>query len=112
MVGNVRGFFPSNTSAIARICSGLVPQQPPAILSRFSVAKSATIDDMFSGVSSYPPNSLGSPALGCTLTGQSATRDSSTNQGRNSVAPKAQFKPIDIGFACLTEFQNASTVCP
>ena len=29
-----------------------------------------------------------------------------------SAAPRAQFSPIEIGFACRTEYQKASVVCP
>ena len=32
--------------------------------------------------------------------------------GRISCAPSAQFMPTTIGWACRTEFQNASIVCP
>ena len=32
--------------------------------------------------------------------------------GRSCSAPKAQLKPIESGFACETEVQKASTVCP
>ena len=63
-------------------------------------------------MSSYPPISFGSPALGYTNTGISAIKDNSDNQGRISFAPRAQLSPIAAGFACRTEFQNASTVCP
>ena len=28
------------------------------------------------------------------------------------MGPKAQLSPIERGFACLTEFQKASVVCP
>ena len=39
-------------------------------------------------------------------------RDSSAMCGRISSAPRAQFRPMAKGLACLTEFQNASTVWP
>ena len=42
----------------------------------------------------------------------SAILDNSSAYGRMSAAPNAQFKPIVKGFACRTEFQKASTVCP
>ena len=38
--------------------------------------------------------------------------DNLFRNGRSSSAPKAQFNPIEIGFACLTECQKAFVVCP
>ena len=67
---------------------------------------------MSSGLSSYSPNSLGRPALGCADTWVLAMRESSSIYWRNSLAPSAQLRPIEIGLAWLREFQNASVVCP
>ena len=39
-------------------------------------------------------------------------RDSSSTYGRSCLAPSAQLRPITVGRAWRTEFQNASTVCP
>lgn len=36
----------------------------------------------------------------------------SARNGRISLAPSAQLMPTDSGRACITEVQNASTVCP
>ncbi len=67
---------------------------------------------MCSGLSSYSPNSLGSPAFGYALTCVSAIPESSSMYCRSSFEPKAQFRPTLIGFAWRTEFQNASVTWP
>ena len=41
MCGTALGFTPSTTSAIAAMCGGAVPQQPPTRLTRPDSAKSA-----------------------------------------------------------------------
>jgi hypothetical protein len=46
------------------IYSGLVPQQPPTILSKPSSANPLIASANISGVSSYPPIALGRPAFG------------------------------------------------
>ena len=50
--------------AIFWICWGVVPQQPPTMLSRPSFAIALMWLAMKSGVSWYSPMALGSPALG------------------------------------------------
>ncbi len=67
---------------------------------------------MISGVWSYSPNAFGSPALGWTLTAQSASLARSATYGLSRSAPKAQFMPTENGRAWATEIQNASTVWP
>src|SRR5207237_1187414 len=62
--GRSRGGTPSTAAAMALIWSGVVPQQPPTILTRPARANSPSIPAIASGLSSYSPNSLGSPALG------------------------------------------------
>ena len=64
MVGTFLGATSATRSAIARICSGEVPQQPPIILTNPLSANSPTIAAISSAVWSYSPNSLGNPALG------------------------------------------------
>ena len=59
-----RGAKPSTDSRIARMCAGVVPQQPPTMFRKPLWANSASTSAMSSGVSSYSPNALGSPALG------------------------------------------------
>ena len=49
---------------MARMCAGVDPQQPPTMFTHPFEAKSRKSADMISGVSSKPPNELGSPALG------------------------------------------------
>ena len=56
---------------------GVVPQQPPMMLTSPLAANSPTVVAICSGVSSYSPNALGRPALGCTETKVSASRLSS-----------------------------------
>ena len=62
--GTTRGGMPSTASTIASMCAGVVPQQPPTMLTNPLCAKSRITDAMCSGVSSYCPNSFGNPALG------------------------------------------------
>ena len=73
----VRGAPCVDASAIAAMCAGVVPQQPPTMLTSPAVANSPTTRAIASGVSSYSPKALGSPAFGWADTKQSAMRDSS-----------------------------------
>ncbi len=96
------------------MCSGVVPQHPPARLTKPARANSASSAEVISGVSSNPVSDIGfgRPAFGYTLTKVSALCDSSSTYGRISAAPSAQFRPTLSGRAWRTEFQNASTVWP
>src|SRR5690606_14956722 len=66
--GIARGLASATMRAIAAICAGVEPQQPPTILTNppasppfsHSPIKAAVC----SGISSYSPRSLGKPALG------------------------------------------------
>ena len=51
-------------AAIAATWSGVDPQQPPITFSQPSLANESRTAAMFSGVSSYSPNSFGRPAFG------------------------------------------------
>ena len=62
--GTTRGGNFETASAMARICSGLVPQQPPTTLISPSRANSSICRAMNSGLSSYCPKAFGSPAFG------------------------------------------------
>ena len=62
--GTFRGEKGATDSAMARIWSGVVPQQPPTTLTMPSRAKSATWRAVSSGPSSYSPKALGRPAFG------------------------------------------------
>ena len=73
----VRGVSLPTASAIASMCAGVVPQQPPTMLTSPLPANSPSVVAIWSGVSSYSPNALGRPALGCTETNVSARRLSS-----------------------------------
>src|SRR6056300_1693083 len=66
--GIFRGGIPSIAAAIAAICSGDVPQQPPTILRNPLAANSLIIEAISSGLWSYSPNSFGKPAFGCAET--------------------------------------------
>ncbi len=97
---------------MARMWSGVVPQQPPVMLSQPASAHSRMKAAVSSGSSSYSAIALGSPALGWAETSVSAMRESSSTCGRSCRAPRAQLKPMESGLAWRTEFQNASGVCP
>ena len=64
--GTMRGGSPSIACAIARMWSGVVPQQPPAMLTKPDCANSCSRLDVTSGVSSKPVSLIGfgSPAFG------------------------------------------------
>ncbi len=62
--GSFRGATSRTASAMARMCSGVVPQHPPRRLTKPASARSLTSPPVVSGVSSYSPIALGSPALG------------------------------------------------
>ncbi len=66
--GICRGGNFATASAMALMCAGVVPQQPPMMLRKPDCAHSAISFAIASGDSSYSPNSLGRPALGCALT--------------------------------------------
>ena len=59
-----RGSRLRTASAIARMCAGVVPQQPPTTLTKPLCAQSVIRPDISAGVSSYSPIALGSPAFG------------------------------------------------
>src|SRR3546814_12646642 len=66
-VGIARGGIPRTAFAIAWICSGVVPQQPPITLISPSSAHSRMKPAVVSGPSLYLPRSFGSPALGSAI---------------------------------------------
>ena len=82
--------MPSTAAAMARMCSGRVPQQPPTTFSQPARAKSRRMPAMCSGVSSYWPNSFGRPAFGKHIVMSGVRRASSSTYGRMSSAPRAQ----------------------
>ena len=107
-----RGGTPATASAIARMCSGVLPQQPPTTFSRPARANSPSTSAICSGVSSYSPNAFGSPAFGCADTSTSVLAASSRRWGRSSSAPSAQFRPTENRSACAVEMAKASGVWP
>src|SRR5690606_26184840 len=110
--GSRRGGSPRTASAMARIWSGVVPQQPPTRFNSPERANSSRVAAVSSGVSSYSAKAFGSPALGWALTKQSATRARVSTCGRRSLAPSAQFRPTASGRECETEMWKASAVWP
>jgi hypothetical protein len=66
--GMARGGCGLTASTMARIWSGVVPQQPPMMLMKPLAAQSPSSAAICAGVSSYSPNSFGRPAFGCAET--------------------------------------------
>ncbi|SVK52953.1 Uncharacterised protein [Acinetobacter baumannii] len=66
--GSRRGGTPSTALAIAAICSGVVPQQPPIILRKPACAHSPTWRAISAASRSYSPKAFGKPAFGCAVT--------------------------------------------
>jgi hypothetical protein len=66
MTGGTRGVTSDTAFAMASMCGGVVPQQPPATLTRPATANSRISAEVMSGVSSKPVSAigLGRPALG------------------------------------------------
>ena len=64
--GSTRGAHPATAAAMARMCSGVVPQQPPTMFSQPSSANSRSTGAIDSGVASKPVSErgFGSPAFG------------------------------------------------
>ena len=101
--GSLRGAYFLAASAIAWMCGGVVPQHPPTMLIHPFSKKTELSRAMSAGVSSYPPMAFGRPALQYTSMKHSATFASLSRNGVICCAPKAQFNPKHIGFACLTD---------
>ncbi|KAG0905694.1 hypothetical protein G6F31_021904 [Rhizopus arrhizus] len=70
MSGTTRGGSAATLSAMARMWSGVVPQQPPDMFTSPARANSSSNADVSAGVSSKPVSAigLGRPALGYTQT--------------------------------------------
>ena len=62
--GITRGDSAAAASAMARMWSGVVPQQPPRMLTYPEEANSRSAPAVSSGPSSYSPKAFGRPALG------------------------------------------------
>ncbi|MNR16084.1 hypothetical protein D3C85_1326560 [compost metagenome] len=76
--GMARGGYLLTAAAIAWICAGVVPQQPPTILRKPLWANSSITAAVSAGVSSYSPKAFGRPALGCAETQVAALLASSS----------------------------------
>ncbi|MNG32929.1 hypothetical protein D3C84_1190570 [compost metagenome] len=73
-----RGGYLATASAMAWMCGGVVPQQPPTMLRKPLAANSSTTAAISAGVSSYSPKAFGRPALGWAETWVSALFASSS----------------------------------
>ena len=104
--------LPSTASAIAAMCVGVVPQQPPTMLTSPAVANSPTTRPSPRASRRTRRTRWAARRSGEHDTKQSAMRESSATYGRISPAPSAQLSPTASGRACRTEFQNASVTCP
>ena len=62
--GTSRGALPSAAAAMARMWSGVVPQQPPIMFTNPLAANSPSSRAVSAGRSSYSPITLGRPAFG------------------------------------------------
>ena len=62
--GRWRGLRPRTPAAISRMCSGVVPQQPPTMLTSPDSPNSRRISAVSAAPSSYSPKALGRPAFG------------------------------------------------
>ena len=108
-----RGGLPSTASAIAAMCAGVVPQQPPTRLTRPASANSR--DDRRRSRRAtrrtrrrrWAGRRSGSRRRRCRRSAP-ARRCRAASPG----APSAQLRPTASGCACRTEFQNASVTWP
>ena len=80
---------------MALMWAGVVPQQPPTRLSSPRRARSPRTAAIDSGVSSYPPSSLGSPAFGWVLTSAGETREQVGHVGRDQVGTERAIEADD-----------------
>ena len=101
--GIVLGRIPLTARASALMCPGVVPQQPPTMLTVPASAISRIAAAVSSGASSYSPISFGRPAFGWQLTAASVQEDTSATSGIMSLAPSEQLRPKESGEAWLTE---------
>ncbi len=93
------GVIPRRAAAIAWMCSGVVPQQPPIILAPAWRKRSAcsAISSGESGKNVFPSTNTGSPALGSTERKISLKRPISAITGKRSWAPPEQLAPMASG---------------
>ena len=108
--GISRGEAPSTTCAMAAICSGVVPQQPPSIFTSLFSMKGLTALAIVAGSWSYLPKASGIPALGWALVEQGAMAARDSSIGSIFSAPKEQFIPMEKGLKGITEARKASIV--
>ena len=104
---------PSTASAIARMCSGVVPQQPPTRFSQPLRANSPSDRRRLLGRLVEAAEAVGQAGVRVAAhEGRRGRARAPRRTGRISSTPSAQFMPTASGRACETEYQNASTVCP
>ena len=93
LAGHRRGAMPRSASLMALMCRSSVPQHPPAMFSNPDSAICRMWRAVYSGISSYCPISLGSPALGYIDKGMGIRGDNCSMNCLSSVTPKEQFRP-------------------
>ena len=99
-------------SAIALICEKCVPQHPPRIFTCFLSTNSFKYPVVISGVSSYSPFSLGSPAFGYNEIYLSVKAAIFFIIGIRSLAPKEQLSPKEMIEGLSRATINDSMLCP
>ena len=89
------GVFALHRSYTFRICSGVVPQQPPAIRAPISTISSIIAANSSASISYtvFPFSLRGRPALGLTITGIEETARSSFKISLICAGPRPQFIP-------------------
>ena len=110
-IGSLGSLF-FTKSAIAFMCEKCVPQHPPRIFTFFSSTNSFKYPAVISGVSSYSPSSLGSPALGYREIYLSVKEAILFIIGIRSLAPKEQLSPKEITEGLFKATINDSILCP
>ena len=102
----------SCNSAITFICSGVVPQQPPMILTQPSSKNFLIFSPICDDDSSYSPKAFGSPAFGKAAVKKFVNLLTLFIYGNIRSAPNAQLNPIVSNGRCESEVINASVVWP
>ena len=100
-------------SAMAAMCAGVVPQQPPTMLSKPELRPVADVRRPSLRRLVVVAEGVGQAGVG--VGGDEARRPCATVPRRTGAArsaPSAQLRPMDSGRAWRSEFQNASAVWP
>ena len=89
------------------MCSGVVPQHPPMIFTKFSCKYSRINCCISSGDWSYCPKALGKPALGCAEIFNEVLFPNRFKYGFNWSVPKAQLNPTLNKGICEIDIKKA-----